>query len=182
MSYSAALLFWLGAGFGPAAPAVPPEDSVTPETVSEESAQEHQAWQQWINAFRRQNVQRQVRIERRITIRIPRTNSNRLPLSAINQNQLTKDWKEKKIGKCLPMKDIAGVQISGSNKLLLYTRDRRIISAQLEKVCRSRDFYSGFYLEQSADGKLCIDRDILQARSGARCELERIRQLVPQDD
>ena len=182
MSYSAALLLWLGVSSGADAPIIPPEqagDKIPP--VTEESAQDH-LWRSWVNAIQRQEIQRQVRIERRITIRIPRTSRSRTPLSAISQTQLSRNWTEKKIGKCLPMKSIAGVQISGSNQLLLYTNDRRIIRAQLEKVCRARDFYSGFYLEQSKDGKLCVDRDVLQARSGAKCELERIRQLVPDDD
>jgi len=177
MSYSAALLLWIGANAGPAGAVAPP---VTEAPIATSEADEqHKRWQ---SVLRQPQIHRQVRIERRITIRIPRSSSSRLPLSSINQRRLSNEWKEKKIGKCLPMKTIAGVQVSGSNQLLLYTTDRRIIRARLEKVCRARDFYSGFYLEQSADGQLCIDRDILQARSGSKCELERIRQLIPDDD
>jgi hypothetical protein len=57
-------------------------------------------------------------------------------------------------------------------------RDRRIVQARLERACRARDFYSGFYLARSSDGKLCVDRDTLQSRSGANCKLTRFRQLV----
>ena len=182
MSYSAALLLWLGVSSGSDTPIIPPEQAGDRILPTKEQSAQNALWRSWVNAIQRQEIQRQVRIERRITIRIPRTSRSRTPLSAINQTQLSKSWKEKKIGKCLPMKSIAGVQISGSNQLLLYTNDRRMIRARLEKVCRARDFYSGFYLEQSKDGKLCVDRDVLQARSGAKCELERIRQLVPDDD
>ena len=80
--------------------------------------------------------------------------------------------------KCIPVERIAGVQTGSGNRLLLFLRDRRIVTASLEKSCRARDFYSGFYLERNEDGKLCADRDKLQSRSGANCEIDRMRQLV----
>jgi hypothetical protein len=61
---------------------------------------------------------------------------------------------------------------------MLYLRDQRIISANLEKACSARDFYSGFYVDQNSDGLLCVDRDKLHSRTGANCEVERMRQLV----
>lgn len=127
----------------------------------------------------------QVRIERRIRIRIPRrTSTRRSSFSSLADTPRTPPkWKARKIGNCIPMNGIAGVQISTTeNRLMLYMRDSRIIRADLEKACRARDFYSGFYLEQSKDGQLCVDRDVLLTRSGSRCELDRIRQLVPDDD
>ena len=89
---------------------------------------------------------------------------------------------ERKIGKCLAVRDIAAVQTGSGNRLLLFTRDRRIISAKLEKACRARDFYSGFYIEQNEDGMLCVDRDKLHSRAGANCEVNRIRQLVRESE
>ena len=68
------------------------------------------------------------------------------------------------------------------NRLVLYLRDQRMISVNLEKSCRARDFYSGFYVEKSKDGRLCVDRDKLQSRTGARCEVEAMRQLVEVKD
>ena len=59
-----------------------------------------------------------------------------------------------------------------------FLRDRRMLSVNLEKSCRARDFYSGFYVEKNKDGQLCISRDKLQSRTGARCEIETMRQLV----
>ena len=49
--------------------------------------------------------------------------------------------------------------------------------AQLEKACSARDFYSGFYVEPSRDGNLCVSRDELQSRSGAKCELSALHRL-----
>ena len=84
--------------------------------------------------------------------------------------------------RCVPIAGISGVQTGNGNRLLLFLRDQRIISVNLERACRARDFYSGFYIERNADGKLCVDRDKLQSRSGAKCEVERMRQLVAVDD
>ena len=65
------------------------------------------------------------------------------------------------------------------NRLLLYLRDRRLVSAQLERACSARDYYSGFYFEPNDDGRLCIERDRLLSRTGARCSLSNMAQLVP---
>ena len=89
---------------------------------------------------------------------------------------------ERRIGKCLPVSGIAGVQVESRNSLILFMRDRRIVSAALERACRSRDFYSGFYVAPSADGQLCVDRDALQSRTGANCKLSRIRQIIDTED
>lgn len=126
----------------------------------------------------------QVRIERRIIVRVsPRATSSRQSLVAELPTEATSQrFVERKIGKCLAVRDIAAVQTGSGNRLLLFTRDQRIISAKLEKACRARDFYSGFYIEQNKDGMLCIERDKLQSRAGANCELSRIRQLVQAED
>ncbi|MEL7217557.1 MAG: hypothetical protein AAGK01_03900, partial [Pseudomonadota bacterium] len=124
-------------------------------------------------------IVRQVRIERRVVIRISPARSNRNQLLArLPQGELNSRYEERKTDKCLPVSGIAGVQTGSGNRLLLFLRDRRIIAANLEKACRARDFYSGFYVEQNKDGKLCIKRDKLQSRTGAKCEVSRMRQLV----
>lgn len=126
----------------------------------------------------------QVRIEQRVVIRVsPRATSARQSLLAELPTQASpQQFVERKIGKCVAVSDIAAVQTGSGNRLLLFTRDRRIISAKLEKACRARDFYSGFYVEQNKDGMLCVDRDKLQSRAGANCEVSRIRQLVQVDE
>ena len=95
---------------------------------------------------------------------------------------ITPRFVERKIGKCLPVASIAGVQADRENRLLLFMRDRRIVSAALERACRAQDFYSGFYMSRTGDGQLCVDRDSLQSRSGANCKLTRIRQLIESED
>ncbi len=133
-----------------------------------------------------QEPARQVRIEQQTTIRVvPRAARRQLPPSMfaeLPQDAMEPQYIERKIGKCLPISGIAGVQAEGRDRLLLFMRDRRIVSAALERACRSRDFYSGFYVAPSADGQICVDRDTLLSRSGANCKLTRIRQLVLSED
>lgn len=124
-------------------------------------------------------VDNQVRIERQITIRIsPRGAAPRMPMFEMPDRGPPPHIVERRMGKCLPISGIAGVQVGRDNRLTLFMRDRRTISLGLEKSCRAQDFYSGFYVERSPDGQLCVDRDRLQARSGANCALTRLRQLV----
>lgn len=123
----------------------------------------------------------QVRIERRVIIRVPRRRpSQTRPLSDIRSRLVPQTYREKKIGKCLPMNNILGVQMYQGRELDLITRDRKRIRARLEKKCQARSFYSGFYMEKSKDGKICADRDMLHSRTGSKCEIDRFRQLVPE--
>ena len=154
------------------APAVASQIANPPNNIAVSSADQKQKlpmFSEWA----------QVRIERRVIIRIPRQSpSNMSSLSRLERSEPTK-WREKKVGKCLPMSDIQAVQMSGERYLDLMMRDRKRIRAQLEKKCQSRSFYSGFYLEKSSDGRICAGRDILHSRTGMKCEIERFRQMVP---
>ena len=137
-----------------------------------------------VTAFRRIEPENasQVRIEQRMTIRISPQASR--PVSpdmfvALPDEDSGSHFTERKIGKCLSVGAIAGVQpVRDSRRLLLFMRDRRIVAAELERACRARDFYSGFYLARTSDGQICVDRDTLLSRSGMNCKLTRIRQLV----
>jgi hypothetical protein len=144
------------------------EDYVTLEAISE--------------SFRIDTAN-QVRIEQRTVIRVAPRSRPAVPnmFMDLPQREIGTRFIERKIGKCLPIGGIAGVQADGRNRLLLFMRDRRIVSAGLERACSSRDFYSGFYVAPNADNQLCVDRDALQSRSGANCKLSRIRQLVEID-
>ncbi|EAQ30494.1 hypothetical protein NAP1_06940 [Erythrobacter sp. NAP1] len=133
-----------------------------------------------LDAFYGGQVARQVRIDRRVTIRItPRRESPRNSLLArLPQRGMSLAYEERDTERCVPMARISGVQTGTGNRLLLFLRDNRIFSVNLERACRARDFYAGFYIERSEDGQLCVERDQLQSRSGAKCEVEAMRQLV----
>jgi hypothetical protein len=123
----------------------------------------------------------QVHIEQRMQIRItPRlaVPERRSVFVGVPERDVRMEMSERKMGKCLAIGGIAGVQPDKGSRLLLYMRDRRLVAADLERSCRARDFYSGFYLARTQDGQLCVDRDSLLSRSGMSCKLTRIRQLV----
>ncbi len=143
----------------------------------------------WIGLDRQttEPVQHQIRIERRVIIRIspyrPNARSARSNLAVdapAPRGNPPRRMVERKIGKCLPTGDIGAVRTTRDNRLLFYMKDQRMMAVNLEKACSARDFYQGFYVEPSKDGKLCVDRERLQSRTGVKCKMQRIRQLVPE--
>jgi hypothetical protein len=128
-------------------------------------------------------VQHQVSIEQRITIRVaPRSPVAPSAFDSMPANGVSPRFSEKKMGKCVPVSGIVGVQYRDARRLVLYLRDRRMISATLEKSCSARDFYSGFYVARNDDGQLCVQRDAILSRSGANCQISGLKQLVEDDD
>ncbi len=125
----------------------------------------------------------QVRIEEHITIRIsPRPAPMPMMPSMFSQDfdppAGMPRYVERKVGKCVAVQGIAGVQPGAGNRLLLIMRDQRVISAALGKSCQSRDYYSGFLVARNSDGMICQGRDQLLARNGANCQVSGFRQLV----
>lgn len=128
-------------------------------------------------------VSRQVRIEGRVILRIS-------PRPAPSNDDLLRELMpddrpepfvrmvERPAGRCVAMRDIAGTSDRG-DRLMLFLRDNRVLMAELEKACRPRDFYRGFYLERSEDGKMCAGRDTLMSRAGSKCALRGLTELVP---
>jgi len=165
------------------ADAVPASALAPPEPRRPAEGLENLSFRQIARSLREQAAN-QVRIEQRVTIRIsPRPQPVRPNmLMALPNREIGPRFLERKIGKCVKASGIAGVQPNGPNRLLLFMRDQRIVSAELERSCRSRDFYSGFYLAQNGDGQLCVDRDTLLSRSGSNCKLSRMRQLIEVDE
>ena len=135
------------------------------------------------NQAEQEQVQHQVSIEQRVTIRIaPRSPIAPNTFDSLPVNGVSPRFSEKKMGKCVPVAGIVGVQYRDAHRLVLYLRDRRMISATLEKSCSARDFYSGFYVARNNDGQLCVERDAILSRSGANCQISGLRQLVEDDD
>lgn len=129
--------------------------------------------------FRDSNFQ--VRVEQRIIIRVPMQS-----LAAGNMSSRIADkaapvrYKEEKAGKCLLMDRLVGSRPGTKQSLDLVARDGTMIRAYLGDGCLAREFYAGAYMERPADGKLCVDRDLLHARTGAKCEVDKFRRLIPQ--
>jgi hypothetical protein len=137
-----------------------------------------------LSALYGQQSARQVRIEQRVVVRIaPASPAARQSLMAeLPQRAVAPRFEEARKEKCVPLEGIAGVQTGSGNRLVLILHDRRMISVNLDKSCRARDFYSGFYVEKNKDGRLCVNRDELHSRTGMRCEVESMRQLVEARD
>ncbi len=175
-----ALLAPAPGGVDPPAGLAPQEAIDQPGGMPEPSAP---VWTSMVESFRPDD-QGQTRIERRVIVRI----SPRLPLqdeeslADPSRRAEPRRYEERKMGKCAAIRSIAGVQIGQGNRLLLFMRDRGIVSVKLDKSCSARDFYSGFYVENSDDGMICAGRDTLHSRAGPNCELSKLRRLVPADD
>lgn len=135
-------------------------------------------------AIHRTPTQHQVRIEQRVIIRVvPRSTAVRRGTSSFVEGPRPRTrLVEREAGDCVPAAAIGAVQPAPDNRLMLFMRDRRLFSAELERSCRARDFYSGFYVERNDDGMICVDRDKLQSRTGSKCEVTEISQMVPARD
>lgn len=126
-------------------------------------------------------VANQVRIEERIILRISpqpgRVRPDMLADFQTRQSAAAPRLVERPMGECIATGNIVGVSDRGS-RLVMYMRDRSMVSARLERSCSPRDFYLGFYMERNADGRLCVDRDRLMSRAGARCQVSQFNRLV----
>jgi hypothetical protein len=121
----------------------------------------------------------QVRIDQRVIIRLPSSLAGPAASSAQRQSSAKIKYKEQKIGKCLWVDKLGGSRPGPGRTLDLLTRDGILIRAYLGDGCLAREFYAGAYMERSGDGKLCVDRDLLHARTGAKCEVDKFRLLIP---
>ena len=125
-------------------------------------------------------VANQVRIERRVIIRIspsPQTTREQM-MARLPKRPMRTSFAEVEHEECVPIQQIAGVQPTQDNRLMLFMRDRKVLTAELARGCSAQAFYSGFYVENSSDGKLCVSRDRLQSRTGDMCAVEGFNRLV----
>lgn len=123
-------------------------------------------------------------VKQRVIIRLRRTRQDgRASFSDFGNSKRPKvKFEEQIVGKCIAVDEIIGFAPGpdASESLEFLTKDQKIIRAYLADNCRAREFYAGAYIEKSKDGKLCRKRDIIHARYGAKCELDRFRLLVPE--
>ena len=122
-------------------------------------------------------VQRSVTIEQRVIVRIGPSAPRRAMPAMLSSAPPPGRFKEKKLKGCVPIAGIAALLPYNGNRLLLYMRDRHMVSAALEKSCHVEEFYSGAYIARSEDGQLCARRERLQSRTGASCEVARLNRL-----
>lgn len=119
----------------------------------------------------------QLTIEQRVIIRVPLLSPPRR--RAPEPPPPPAQWREKKGPKCLDIRALRGASIVTPDGLDLILANQERYRAQLERTCRSIDFYAGFYIEPTEDGHLCASRDSLQARGGMSCQIAGFRRLIP---
>jgi hypothetical protein len=90
-------------------------------------------------------------------------------------------YKEKRGPHCLSAIDISAAAVTGPSQVDFALKGGDRLRAILEDECPALDFYRGFYLSPSADGRICADRDMIRTRSGGECAIDRLRRLVPID-
>lgn len=125
-------------------------------------------------------TQNQVRIEQRVIVRIAPSSpaARQESLARLPRREMETSFQEVETDKCVPIQAIAGVAPVQQNRLLLFMRDHRVLTAALDRTCDAQAFYSGFYVERSEDGMLCSGREMLQSRAGTSCEVSRFNRLV----
>jgi hypothetical protein len=111
----------------------------------------------------------QVSFRSHTVVRVQTTQLEMVPLAAL---------KEKKGPKCVAMGDILAAAVLARSSVDLVLRGGFRIRARFSASCPGLDYYSGFYLVPSSDGKLCADRDVIRDRAGGECEIDKFRQLV----
>lgn len=123
----------------------------------------------------------QVRIQQRVIIRVPRYRITDASTAGTGKSVASSlPYKEKKLGKCLNMNRVVASRPGPGPKdsLELFTREGILVRAYLGDGCLAREFYAGAYMERSSDGKLCAERDLLYARTGAKCKIDKFRAVV----
>jgi hypothetical protein len=89
------------------------------------------------------------------------------------------EWREHRGPHCIETSRIAGSTLLGPEGFDLVLHDRTRIRAQLENSCPALDYYRGFYVNTSADGRICADRDVVRSRAGGECQIKQFRILRP---
>ena len=102
-----------------------------------------EGWAQPVPSVLADDRWRQVRIEQHFSIRISPGTPLMPPdvLEELQQDEeRTARFEERDLGKCVSIGGLVGVQNTLGNRLLLFMRDRSVVSALLDKHCQSRDF------------------------------------------
>ena len=122
----------------------------------------------------------QITVRERVIIRVQTLAPLAAPSRRSRETSLPKPlkWKERKGKKCVAVAALAGASVTQEDSVDLRMRDGSRLRARLESSCPALDFYSGFYLKPTKDGRICADRDTIYSRSGGHCEITAFRKLV----
>ena len=114
----------------------------------------------------------QVTVRQQIILRVPqRLNTGRPAGAALIR------WREGRGPRCLAARSVIGASALGRDSVDLVLRDNSRIRVRLDSNCPGLDFYHGFYVNGTADGMICADRDSVRSRMGGQCEIDQFRTL-----
>lgn len=113
----------------------------------------------------------QLTIRQRIVIRVPAA-----PAPPVQPVQRLR-WKEKGGPKCIPANGLAAAAVFKADAVDLMMRGGKRLRALLDDECPALDFYRGFYIMPSDDGKICAGRDMIHSRAGGKCGIEKFKSL-----
>jgi hypothetical protein len=121
-----------------------------------------------------QNAQfAQVTIARRTVIRVS-------PAATVTRSApKIRDWKERDAPKCYSASIMSQVMVNRIDSIDIMLRGGSFVRGRLKKGCNAIDFYSGFYITPSKDGRICEDRDIIHSRAGDECQIAKFKTLEP---
>lgn len=89
-------------------------------------------------------------------------------------------WRERSGPRCISANQIVGATLLSARSVDLILRDNSRMRARLESRCPALDYYRGFYVNATADGRICADRDSVRSRAGGECQIDDFRSLTPE--
>ena len=104
------------------------------------------------------------------------------PRMAVPRGAAPIEWQESRGPRCVSASRIAGATLIGQDSVDLILRDNSRVRARLERRCPALDYYYGFYVNATADGQICEDRDVIRSRVGGQCQIDQFRALTPVRD
>jgi hypothetical protein len=112
---------------------------------------------------------------RQIIIRVPSGVREVAPAGA----SLIK-WRESRGPDCIAATRLIGATLLSQNSVDLILRDNSRVRARLQRRCPALDYYRGFYINATEDGRICADRDSIRSRAGGECQIDQFRSLSPE--
>ena len=89
-------------------------------------------------------------------------------------------WREGRGPNCISASRLLGATLLRQNSVDLILRDNSRVRAQLQRRCPALDYYRGFYINATEDGRICADRDSIHSRAGGECQIDAFRTLTPE--
>ena len=110
---------------------------------------------------------------RQIIIRVPSGIRQVAPAGA----SLIK-WREGRGPDCISATRLMSATLLRQNSVDLILRDNSRVRARLQRRCPALDYYRGFYINATEDGRICADRDSIHSRAGGECQIDSFRALT----